>query len=181
MKRTALFALLGLAMSVLAVTSASDVRAAGPAPHRIQISGALPGTITFALLPFSDISDPYYQVGALGVVSGPLKSLGNSNVFSFHRPVPAASATEPPTIVDGHFFIVAANGDRINGVYQGTVVPGTEPNQLVPSADWVITGGTGRFENATGTIHATGYVTVPDDPYALEWSATWVLEGTVNY
>lgn len=181
MRKIALYTLLGLAASMLAVTSASDVKAARTAPHKIQISGILPGTFTFALLPFSDIEDPYYQVGALGVVSGQLKSLGNSNVFNFHRPFPAASETEPPTIKDGHFFIVAANGDRINGTYEGTVIPGTEPNQLIGSADWVITGGTGRFENATGTIYATGYVTVPDDQEALEWSATWVLEGTVYY
>jgi hypothetical protein len=181
MRKIALYAMLGLVASVLAVTGASDVKAAGTAPHQIHISGVLPGTVTFVILPFSDIQDPYYQVGALGVASGQLKSLGNSNVFTFHRPVPAASATEPPTIKDGNFFIVAANGDRINGLYQGIVMPGTDPNQLVPSADWVITGGTGRFEDATGTIHATGHVTVPEDPYALEWSLTWVLDGTVNY
>jgi hypothetical protein len=60
-------------------------------------------------------------------------------------------------------------------------MPGTDPNQLIPSANWEITGGTGRFENATGTIHAIGHVTVPDDPEALEWSATWILEGIVSY
>ncbi len=181
MRRFALYALLGLAAMVLAVTSASDVKAAGPALHQIQISGVLPGTITFVLLPFSDIQDPYYQVGSLAVVLGQLKSLGNSNVFTFHRPVPAASATEPPTFSDGRFFIVAANGDRINGAYEGTIMPGTEPDQLIGSAEWVIAGGTGRFENATGTIHAKAHVTVPADPYALEWPVTWVLEGTVNH
>ena len=45
----------------------------------------------------------------------------------------------------------------------------------------MITGGTGRLENATGTIQADAYVTMPDDPYALEWSVTWILDGTVNY
>ena len=60
-------------------------------------------------------------------------------------------------------------------------LPGTEPNQLHSIVDWVITGGTGRFENATGTIQADAYVTMPGDPYALEWSVTWILDGTVNY
>ena len=179
MRKIALCTLLGLIVLVITVTSVSDVKAARTVPH--QISGILPGTVTFVELPFSDITDPYYQVGGLSVVSGQLKSLGNSNVFAFHRPVPSTSETEPPTIADGRFFIVAANGDRINGSYEGIVIPGTEPNQLHSIVDWVITGGTGRLENATGTIQADAYVTMPDDPYALEWSVTWILDGTVNY
>jgi len=179
MKKFALYTLLCLAISVLAVTSISEVNAARTASH--QISGILPGTVTFVELPFSDIQDPYYMVGGLGVVSGQLKSLGNSNVFTFHRPVPSESETEPPTAQDGRFFIVAANGDRINGSYEGIVIPGTELNQLHLIADWVITGGTGRFENVTGTIQAEAYVTMPDDPWALEWSITWVLDGSVDY
>jgi hypothetical protein len=181
MRRITSLVLSALAASVLVVTAVSGVRAAGTYPVPLQIGGILPGTMTYAMLPFADVQDPYFQVGALGVLSGQLKGLGQSNVFIFHRPIPAAGATDPMTLRDGHFFIVAANGDRINGRYEGTVVPGAEPNQLVASMSWVIGGGTGRFQHATGTIDATAHVTVPADPWALEWSATLVLDGTVSY
>lgn len=67
MRKIALCTLLSLIALVLTVTSVSDVRAAKTVPH--QISGILPGTVTFLELPFSDITDPYYQVGGLSVVS----------------------------------------------------------------------------------------------------------------
>ena len=82
MRKIVPFALLGFAITTLAVNSGFGVLASNTAPH--QISGILPGTVTFVELPFSDITDPYYQVGGLSVVSGQLKSLGNANVFAFH-------------------------------------------------------------------------------------------------
>ena len=136
--------------------------------------------MTFVELPFTDVFPFPYDVGSLGVVSGPIKGLGNSNVFTFHHPAPPASETEPPTVKDGRFFIVAANGDKIQGAYEGITVPGEKPDQLIGKADWVITGGTGRFANASGTIHATAYVTMAGfDVY--DWPVTWVLAGNITY
>ncbi len=177
MKKKVLFVLLSLVLAMSALVLAQE-RRTQTAPH--AISGVLDGTLTFVELPFtSDFPFPY-DVGTLAVVSGQVKGIGNTNVFTFHHPAPPASDTEPPTVKDGRFFIVAANGDKIQGTYEGTTEPGEKPNQLIGRAHWVITGGTGRFANATGTIHATAYITVAGfDVY--EWPVTWAFEGTIDY
>lgn len=69
MRKIAFYALLSLATLVVAVTGVSGVNASKTTPH--HISGILPGTVTFVELPFSDITDPYYQVTGLSVVLGP--------------------------------------------------------------------------------------------------------------
>lgn len=178
MKRTALFGLLLLAVAMSPSVLAQQSNRTQTAYH--DISGALKGTLTFVPLPFTDEFPFPYDVGTLGVVSGRVPGLGNSNVFTFHHPAPPPTSTEPSTVEDGRFFIVAANGDRIQGTYRGTTEPGTRPDQLIGRADWVITGGTGRLANATGTIHATAYVTVAGFD-VFEWPVTWVLEGTISY
>jgi len=178
MKRSALSGSLLLAVAMSAPVLAQQSNRTQIASH--DISGALKGTLTFVPLPFtSDFPFPY-DVGTLGVVSGRVKGLGDSNVFTFHHPAPPPSPTEPSTVEDGRFFIVAANGDKIQGTYAGTTEPGTAPDQLIGRADWVITGGTGRFANATGTIHATAYVTFAGFG-VFEWPVTWALEGTISY
>jgi hypothetical protein len=76
---------------------------------------------------------------------------------------------------DGLLRIVAANGDIIRGQYTGDVVWGTP---IIGTATVDITGGTGRFASASGTMSLTAYVTMVD---GSEWPVTWVLEGTINY
>lgn len=157
-----------LCIAVPAVHGQVALAGTQTAPH--EISGVLQGTLTF--VPFAPFG--IFDVNSLGVASGQVQALGRSHVFSFHRP------TEQGTVVDGHFWIVTASGDKIKGVYEGTTVPGPEPNQLIGNADFQVTGGTGRFTNASGTIHATAYVTVLGFD-VFEWPFTWVLEGKVNY
>ncbi len=177
MKKMALIVLLCLVVAMSALVLAQE-RRTQTAAH--AISGVLDGTLTFVELPFtSDFPFPF-DVGTLAVVSGQVKELGNSNVFTFHHPGPPPSQTEPSVVLDGRFFIVAANGDKIQGTYEGTTEPGEKPDQLIGKADWVITGGTGRVANVTGTIHATAYVTNAGFD-VFEWPVTWVLEGTINY
>ncbi len=178
MKRRALSGSLLLAVAMSAPVLAQQSNRTQIASH--DISGALKGTLTFVPLPFTSAFPFPYDVGSLGVVSGRVKGLGDSNVFTFHHPAPPPSPTEPSTVEDGRFFIVAANGDKIQGTYAGTTEPGTAPDQLIGRADWVITGGTGRFANATGTIHATAHVTFAGFG-VFEWPVTWVLEGTISY
>ena len=181
MKKIALFILLCLVVVLVAmspIVPAQQSNRTQTASH--DIKAVLEGTLTFVPLPFtSDFPFPF-DVGTLSVASAQVKGLGNSNVFTFHHPGPPPSATEPSVVLDGRFFIVAANGDKIQGTYEGTTEPGTKPDQLIGRAEWVITGGTGRFANASGTITATAYITVAGFD-VFEWPVTWVLEGTIIY
>ncbi len=168
MKRTVLLVLVLLVLAIPATTDASG-NAAKNGAH--EITGVLEGTLTF--VPFGP---GYFDVDSLGEVSGIVKGLGRSNMFTFHRPAADGSGD----VINGLVRIVAASGDIIQGCYEGTTVYGSEPEQLIGSADFVVTGGTGRFWNASGTIHATAYVTMDPDPTNLVWPVTWVLEGIIS-
>ena len=169
MKRMTLLVSFFLVLAMPATMGASGNEAKKGA-H--EITGVLAGTYTF--IPFGA---GYFDVDALGEGSGIVKGLGRSSIFTFHRP----DADGSGKVINGLVRIVAASGDIIRGYYEGTSVLGSEPGQLIGSSDFVVTGGTGRFWNASGSIHSTAYVTMDPDPTMLTWSVTWVLEGIINY
>ena len=75
--------------------------------------------------------------------------------------------TPPPFSLGGTAVFTAANGDEFYTTFTGTAMPtGTGSNEI--EMHHTITGGTGRFENVSGTLngytiatpgHANGYVT----------------------
>jgi hypothetical protein len=56
---------------------------------------------------------------------------------------------------DGEFVWTAANGDKLWGTYAGHMPP-NPAGYLDIQGYWFITGGTGRFEHATGEGPASG-------------------------
>jgi hypothetical protein len=52
----------------------------------------------------------------------------------------------------GHAIFVAANGDRLFSTGSGQATPTAEPGELSINETSTITGGTGRFEGATGSF-----------------------------
>jgi hypothetical protein len=90
----------------------------------------------------------------------------------------------PPVdqILGGQMTFLAANGDELRATYTGTVLP----FELVPGAiitvdiDLVITGGTGRFEGATGEADMKAFVIFEGFPDP-DWAAMWIWEGTISY
>ena len=171
MRKIVLFVLLCLVVAMPAFAGASE--STKTTPH--QINGVLDGMATFVLLP--TIPGPKGEaVDTLAEVSGIVQGLGRTTLFSFHRPY----GPNLEFIEDGLVRIVAADGDVIRGHYVGNTAPGAEPNQQISTVDYVITGGTGRFANASGTIRATVYITVLGLD-VFEWPVTFVLEGAVSY
>lgn len=75
--------------------------------------------------------------------------------------------TAPPFSLGGTAVFTAANGDEFYTSFTGTAIPnGTGANQI--EMHHTITGGTGRFENASGSFsgytvavpgHSNGYIT----------------------
>jgi hypothetical protein len=73
---------------------------------------------------------------------------------------------------DGSFALIAANGDRISGTLTGAGTPSDVGLMIVENA--TITGGTGRFANATGSFRIErlhDYVT---------FNSSGSFAGTVN-
>lgn len=56
----------------------------------------------------------------------------------------------------GSATLTAANGDTIVGTYRGQVSGTTDPDVLAYQEELELSGGTGRFEGATGTLHVVG-------------------------
>jgi len=174
MKRMALLLslLLMLALAMPAFAGASNNKR----ENDHQIAGVLEGGFTFVILPNATT---IYDVDALGNFSGVVKDLGHTEMFTFNRLAPNMDGTG--SVVDGLFWIVAASHNTIQGTYTGKVIQGSSADKLVIDMEFVITGGTGRFEKASGTIHARAYATITGFNNFAVWPATWVLEGNVDY
>lgn len=78
--------------------------------------------------------------------------------------------------VVGEFTLTAANGDKVFGTYTTLLHPNFDAQTLSASGQYVITGGTGRFEHASGggLIVATGSLAPP-------FGVTGAMNGTISY
>lgn len=63
---------------------------------------------------------------------------------------------------------LAANGDTLTGTYVGTVAGTDDPDVITYDEELTITGGTGRFAGATGTVHVNGVANLATGAYA-QW------------
>lgn len=95
---------------------------------------------------------PAGTVAISGTGSGVASHLGKIDVYFSHCSYFIIDQTNP-TYVDGYGITTAANGDQIFGTYYGEL---TGPDSFVDY--FTITGGTGRFENITGTYTEYGTV-----------------------
>jgi hypothetical protein len=81
----------------------------------------------------------------------------------------------PPSLAftDGEFTITAADGDQLSGTYFGELVPIAPPIFAI-NGNFTFTGGTGRFEGATGGGTASG------EQDLSTGDATVFLDGTIS-
>jgi hypothetical protein len=79
-----------------------------------------------------------------------------------------------PVYTNEHFTMTAANGDTVTGIYD---LNGESPYTML------ITGGTGRFEGAQGSLAVTFQLEgewangLPVNP----WHGWWQMKGTISY
>lgn len=78
-------------------------------------------------------------------------------------------------ILDGEAIYIAANGDELYATYTGRIVSVTPDGVAVIEADQDFTGGTGRFEAATG--HAFEVVSVD----LVEGTVQGTVVGNISY
>jgi hypothetical protein len=118
-------------------------------------------------------------VTTLGEGTGEATHLGRVTVAWSHCP------EEPDYIMDGQMILTAADGDQLYGTY--------DHDNL---SSITVTGGTGRFSDATGSL-VNDIVVVPVfwpmppcdpniDPMGcanttVPWQVTWTLTGTLTY
>lgn len=83
--------------------------------------------------------------------------------------------------VEGAFTMTAANGDQVTGVYSGFFVPGTAPGTFSWVLNATITGGTGRFFNATGEFVFIANVEFFGSGGVYYGKYTETFDGTIDY
>ena len=72
---------------------------------------------------------------------------------------------EPPNITYiGSFHLFAANGDELAGTFEGYLSPTETPGVYDNHETSDVTGGTGRFENATGHWDSGGQIDLTTEP-----------------
>ncbi len=119
-------------------------------------------------------------VTTLGEGTGEATHLGRVTVAWSQCP------EEPDYIMDGRMNLTAANGDHLYGTYDHDDLSSVS-----------ITGGTGRFSDATGSLVVTYWLVPaflpmpPCDPETsvppgclnvyVSWPAVWSISGTLSY
>ena len=149
---------------LLVLTLPAMAVAQGKTAHAFK--AVLEGSFTF-------VEDHAY---GLGVARGTGQGLGQTELFCFQQ-------SQPDMVpILTHFFLVAANGDRIIGTYEGGRTTITGPASALFEATFQITGGTGRFAQATGELQGKIYLTVPGGNWmGVEYGAVWTFEGWIKY
>ena len=91
------------------------------------------------------------------ITPGAVSSTGTSNISTFSSlQSHCISSALPTPLSDGLFTYTFEGGDTIFGTYTGNVVNSATPGTFTATENLIITGGTGRFVGATGTIDSSG-------------------------
>lgn len=168
MRRIILLAGLALAIGVLLPASALPAAGSSDLPFK----GTVVGSATFPL-------DPTCPTGrrTWSAATGTASHLGRVTMVTNHCTPPAN------VITDGQMTLVAANGDELHMTYSGTCDfdPLAAVGDVFPcNTVFVVAGGTGRFQGATGTAPTTALITFAGFG-APEWPGTWRWEGQLTY
>lgn len=163
---------LGVAASVALLMTAAVAPgvSAGARGADRPIHGSMSGDLTFDI----DFERETCPVVTTTEATGTMSHLGRVTSHWEHCPPVLPGQT---AYTDGHVTFVAANGDELVGEYEDA--DGDPPFVIE------ITGGTGRFEDASGVIALLDFVADGewgDDGLPIQpWYWEGVVEGTISY
>ena len=152
--------------------SVSPTVLAGDNPTERPYWGSFSGVANFV---FNDVCGPLTGAPFQTVtdVVGKMTHMGKSELFASHCSTPDGGFA-----LYGAATMVAANGHEVSFTYTAeTVAP---PPFIIQEINMVITGGTGRFDGASGELSGHVYIeflgfTTPD------WPVAFVLSGYIVY
>lgn len=160
---------LALVIALLAVSEPASAAGHGAGP----LTGTIMGSASF--VPEEDCVPVGLETQSTG--SGIVTRLGRVEMSAAH-------CTPAGPDIAGRMILTAANGDELYLDYGGTcdaLPPDAVPGVTEIGCDnpFVVAGGTGRFEDATGTGHLSASVTFMGFG-APEWPAIWELSGSLR-
>jgi hypothetical protein len=166
MRRTALLCSVFVVLAIALLVAAPG----GPPAKALflRLDGTLDGRFSFV---------PYYSGTwdflSVAQATGDLRGFRPATIYTTHQP------HEDGTLTGGEFRIVSGSGEVIYGTYEGSAAY-LSAEQVSGQAALVVTGGTGRFSNATGTLSGEFLETL-DDPTWASAGVSWSVKGTVTY
>lgn len=112
--------------------------------------------------------------------TGTASHLGLTRMTSHHCTPNPPFGPVPGPILGGVMTFIAANGDAVQSTYTGEVAPlAAEEGAAIHGVVHVtITGGTGRFDGATGHVEMTLEGVLH---FASPMTATWTWQGVIDY
>lgn len=141
--------------------------------HQRPFWGSFDGETTFPMtgacleltgVPFETLSQS----------TGKMTHMGRADLFTSH-------CAAPDGALGGHAVFTAANGNEVWAEYSAITVQGPPATALIgQEITMEITGGTGRFEGATGSLEGMVYIEFLgfDEP---SWPLSFVLTGWIVY
>lgn len=163
---------MGALVALLAVVGLAPAATASGSGQYVPFKGMVSGEAQF--LPAPECL-PWGLATTATDLPGVGSHFGRMTVSSRHC-APAGDELGPGTMT-----FKAANGDELVTTYTGTApFPGPGTQFIVVHTHNTVTGGTGRFEGATGHIDVTATVEFQglDD---MSWPGTWVWTGMIRY
>jgi hypothetical protein len=168
-----------LSMGGITITSAQDeAEAPGPAAPGEPFAAFLSGSVSFEPLEAPTEECP---MGVITITdaSGP-STLGDLTMHSEHCPTPGA-----PSVPAGETTLATASGDVIAGTYFVDclpVMPSAQAGEVIScTGRLLVTGGSGEFSEAAGSLRWDAYVWFPGSLEVQGWPWFSVLEGTISY
>lgn len=176
---TAVTVLALLCMSAVSVATAQEEAEPMPAPDPgVPFAGVFSGTVSFepqeaptedCPLPVKTITDASGQT-----------TVGEVTLHAEHCPTVGL-----PTVPLGVQTLTTEDGDEMTGVYFvdcDPVMPSAEAGEIITCLGrFQVTGGTGRFAEATGSASEIAYLWFPGTLDAQGWRWVSTLEGAVDY
>lgn len=150
----------------------SGTAAAKQHTPEVPFSGVVTGEVAFDKNPLNCGAG----FTAITAAKGPASHLGLTSWYSEHCLVNGSE------IVGVVLVLTAANGDEIHGTYTGSAggFPPQIGGAIAVAGTIVFSGGTGRFENASGSAELSASVIFEGmmDP---SWAGKWEWKGTIRY
>ncbi len=155
----------------------SAMKAAGtPSKPDVPFGGAATGGVT-VVVPSQECQTsappPLYGFGTI-TATGNALHMGNINIRT------EQCLNLNTGVINGRLIVLtAANGDELHGTFTGqSESSGVVGTVFHTTFTMVFNGGTGRFENATGTAEVSGVLTHAE---SFPWPGRWEWTGTVRY
>ena len=173
------FAVFGAANVALGASPWENRPFLGDSTGTTEITGAAPGG--FAATSAGTINATHIGQGTY--------ELETTQNYARHVEVPDPAANNC-AFVEGTMTIQAANGDQINGEVEpnrsvacvDTETPGPGADQGYLSTLYIeVTGGTGRFADATGWFFSRGTSTAQTSPPGANFDDAGVVLGDIDY